>query len=253
MAKQVFGEGDIILIEMNGGRCVQAEFLRQSKEGVLVKNGKEAGSEKVVKFVQTFFFTEIKDIHLIRRAEVKKAKNSSSSNDNAVPSTSQHVSNGVQNNNTAEEEYQSKQRVFNGVSIVKKHFSESELALIQNQFKTTVHIAQHDDKYHNAIEDLKQQEIISVNSENKFGRLDMRRPVLTFATTTKVYLFDMVRLGAMKKEMKEIFSSKLPRKVVHSSTELADYLLYKENCKLNSVFDTLVREYKEKFRKKNLQ
>lgn len=240
MAKIQFEEGDKILIELHGGRSVQSDFIRESTDGIIVKNSKEGS--KILKWNQTFYNIEIKSVRLIKKVQVKPKVNENEKkttseeiqNENEIPTTSQHV----QCNNNAIEERTAPtlQRI-----ITKKQFTEPEIETIQERTRKTVQIAQHDDKYHNAIKDLKQQEIISVHSESTFGRLDISRPLLTLATTTSVYMFDMLRLGAMKKEMKELFSSELPRKIVHSSSALADYLLHKEKCTLNHVFDTLVR------------
>lgn len=238
MAKITFDEGDKILIELHGGRSVQSDFIRESTDGIIVKNSKEGG--KIVKWNQTFYNIEIKSVRLIKKVQVKPKVNEKKTtaveiqNENEIPTTSQHV----QCNNKAIEEKTppTLQRI-----ITKKQFNEPEIETIQERTRKTVHIHQHDDKYHNAIKELKQQEIISVHSESTFGRLDITRPLLTLATTTNVYIFDMLRLGAMKKEMKEIFSSEIPRKIVHSSSGLADYLVHKEKCTLNNVFDTLVR------------
>lgn len=231
MAKKSFEVDDKILIELYSGRCVTCDFIRESRDGYVVKNSKEAGSEKVAAHIQTFYNTEVKKVRLVRRAQPPAA-------DNAIPSTSQqHVSG---NNNNAAEALEKGQRTVVDCTVTKKVFSESEITEIQERMKNTVYIFQHDDKYHNAIADAMKQEIIAVHSEGKFGRLDVKRPVLTISTTTNVYIFDMLRLGAMKKEMKQIMTSDKPRKVAHSSSTLADYLQNKENCALNIVFDTLV-------------
>lgn len=232
MAKKSFEIDDKILIELNGGRCITCDFIRESGDGFVVKNSKEAGSEKLATHIQTFYNTEIKKVQLVRRAQPPAA-------DNVIPSTSQqHVS--VKNNNNAAEASKKEHRTIFDFTVTKKVFSESEITEIQERMKNTVYIYQHDDKYHNGIADIMKQEIIAVHSEGQFGRLDVKRPVLTISTITNVYIFDMLRLGAMKKEMKQIMTSDKPRKVAHSSSTLADYLQNKENCALNNIFDTLV-------------
>lgn len=260
MAKKPFEEGDVILIEMINGRNIEATFIRSRNDGVVVKNGKEAGSNRVSKSIQSFFANEIKKVHLVRRAPAVVVKKSSGANEEQpVASTSESISKQHENSkyNTRTENTTPQNSNNNSVVVErgsvkeriskyrseKRNFTELEIETIQQRVNGTIQIAQHDEKYHNAMKDLQQQEIISVNSENKFGRLEPSRPLLTFATTQNVYIFDMVRLGAMKKEMKEIFSADLPRKIVHSSTELADYLFHKEKCELNNIFDTLVRNH----------
>ncbi|XP_055325141.1 protein Exd1 homolog [Sitodiplosis mosellana] len=239
MAKKPLELDDKILIELNGGRCVTCDYIRESKDGIVVRNSKEAGSEKIAPYNQTFYKTEVKRVRLIQKATPPATQ------DNAIPSTSQQQQNVLSANNNATGAIPKSphvETVVNG-TVVKKEFNERGIEEIQHRTRNTVHIAQHDDKYHNAIKDLKQQEIIAVHSESKFGRLDMKRPVLSISTTANVYIFDMLRLGAMKKEMKEVMSSDLPRKVVHGSSGLADYLQHKENCALNNVFDTLLVDF----------
>lgn len=234
MAKKSFEIDDKILIELNGGRSITCDFIRKGSDGFVVKNSQEAGSEKIATHNQTFYNTEIKKVRLLHRAQPPAA-------DDAVPSTSQQHVSGNNNNNNAAEASKNVQRTVIDCTVTKKVFSTNEIKEIQERMKNTVYISQHDDKYHNAIREIMEQEIIAIHSEGKFGRLDVKRPVLTICTTTNVYIFDMLRLGAMKKEMKEIMTSDKPRKVAHSSSTLADYLQNKENCTLNNVFDTLVR------------
>ncbi|XP_031631082.1 protein Exd1 homolog [Contarinia nasturtii] len=213
MAKHVLEAGDKVKIELYNGRDIHAEFVSENENGFTVKKSKDLISGKERKFNQNFYHSEVKSIVKIH-----------------VPTTQHEVPS----------ESNNKPRCERNGSIAKKKFSQIEIATIQNMARETVHIAQHDERYHSSIDDLKRQSIITVNSENSFGRLDTKRPLLTLTTPSKVYIFDMLRLGQMKKEFKEIFSSDLPRKIVHSSAELADYLLHKETCTINNVFDTLM-------------
>lgn len=224
----MLADGDIVHIKLIGGREIEAEFVRKIDENIIVKNSKNnIATQKIRRSNQTYYKSEIKSIHVVHVAAV----------------INENTNESGQNNNTTENganEISQFQNVSEVNADKKKSLSEQEILNIQESMKSTIHIAQHDDNYHSAINDLKKQEIISLTSENRFGRLDLKRPLMTMATASKVYQFDMARLGPMKKELKEIFSSKLPRKIIHSTAEFADYLRHTENCALNGTLDTLV-------------
>lgn len=227
MAKQKFQSGDIIVIELHGGRELEAEFVRETTDEIIVKKTTDLQSGKMRAHNQTFYCSEIKDIIPISVA---------------LPNGKQdHIENQSDINCPAKSNQPNVKHVANKViTFKKKEFTDREIETIQSMAKNTIHIAQFDDTYYNAVNKLIKQEIIFVNYESIFGRLDPKRSILTIATLENVYMFDMLRLGAMKKELKEVFSCKLPRKVIHSTAEFADYLKHKENCSLNGAFDTLV-------------
>lgn len=227
MAKQLLNAGDEVKILLHDGREVRAEYVAESDCGIIVKNGKDMNTGKVRRNNQNFYCSEIKSIIKIK---VNQRTNDTAANVMDENKTSNETLNETPNES----------QVARVVTVEKLQFTEVQIENIQQLVKQTVHIAQHDEKYHSAVDDLKRQDIITVNSENNFGRLSMKRPLLTLTTPTKVYMFDMLRLGPMKKEFKEVFSSHSVRKVVHSSTEFADYLVHKEMCTINNVFDTLV-------------
>lgn len=212
MEKPVFQAGDILQIELYTGRKLRVEVLRNTTDEIVVKNTTELRTGRVRAHNQIFGHSEIKEICPIRVTSVD-------TNDQ------------IENQNDDEN---------NRVPFKKKSFSNRDIEIIQAKVQNATHIAQFDNNYYNAVDDLMKQDIVFVNYESIFGRLDPKRSVLTIATHANVYVFDMLRLGAMKKELKELFSSELPRKVVHSTAEFADYLKHKEQCSLNGIFDTLV-------------
>lgn len=223
MAKKCFTLNEKITVELIDGKVIETEFVQEVRDGIVVINSKNLKTGKVRRHNQTYYHQEIKSIYLTNRQSTPLP------NQNATSTRPTEAS---------KKSARGRQRFVN--SIEKKVFSEREIENIQNFAKKTIYIAQYDDKYHNAIDDLKQQEIIGVNSENRFGRLNVKRPLLTLTTPNQVYLFDLLRLGSMKKEMKEIFYSDLPLKVLHNSAAIADYLKHTENCALNNIFDTMV-------------
>lgn len=226
MAKKAFEVNEKIRIDLISGREVEGEFVQKNQTSIIVKNCKDLLSGKLTRHNQTYYTSEIKKYYSIDAREHTKQQ----SVNGVEPNNGQADSGGGSGNTTQV-----------SPDIAKNRFAIDEIQRIQNSMTNAVYISQFDDKYHQAIADLKQQKIIAVNSENNFGRLDLKRPLLAIASGQRVFLFDMLRLGAMKKEFKEVFSANSPRKIIHRSTQFADYLAHTEKCALNNVFDTLVR------------
>lgn len=227
MAKKAFEVNEKIRIDLISGREVEGEFVQKNQTSIIVKNCKDLLSGKLTRHNQTYYTSEIKKYYSIDGRERTKQQ----SVNGVAPNNGQADSGSGSGNNTTKL----------SPDLPKNRFTTDEIQRIQNSMTNAVYISQFDDKYHQAIADLKQQKIIAVNSENNFGRLDPKRPLVAIASGQRVFLFDMLRLGAMKKEFKEVFSANSPRKIIHRSTQFADYLAHTESCALNNVFDTLVR------------
>lgn len=217
-----------IRIELNSGRLLEAQFVQDREDGIVVTNPKDLTTGKIRKIQQTYYHTEIKSI--TRPTSSHRATTNATApefDDANQPSTS---------NNIVGDRLPNVDRL-----LGKKSFNDDDIKRIQEFAKKSVYISQFDDKYYNAIADMKQQKIIAVNSESAYGRLDPKRPLIAVATSTSVYLFDMLRLGPMKTELKQIFSMESVLKIVHSSAEINDYLVHIEKkCALNNGIDTMV-------------
>lgn len=213
MAKKNFKTNEKILIQLKKNhKQYESEFFRETLDGIEVKNSKDLSTGKIYKHVQTFFNSEIEKLLPLGEPSQRTEAN---------------------------EQPSSRHKSIVNRSYAQKTFSDAELEHMKNLIKKKMYISQFDDTYHNAVKDIQQQKIVSVYSENRFGRLDLRRPLIAIATSNQVYLFDILLLG-MKKELKQIFSSETPRKIVHSVAQLADYLQHNESCSINNAFDTLV-------------
>lgn len=231
-------------IKLIDGRRIEAEIVKEMNDGVMVKNAKDLMTLKTRKF-QTYYNSEIITYRKLSTGATLSENGTANGNTNENGSTngdSNVATNGSINGsmNGIEDGNQNGMEMH---SISKKVFSDREITKIQNMIRNFEYIMQYDEKYHKAIEDLMDQDIIFINSESPFGRLDPIRPLLSLATCNKVYLFDMLRLGKMKKELKQVFSSDHLTKVTHSSAGFVDYLIHKEDCALNNIFDTLVWQF----------
>lgn len=118
--------------------------------------------------------------------------------------------------------------------------SDAEQEEIKERIRTAIHITQCDVGYHEALNDLRRQEIVGLNIEgSRLGRLQ-RGSLLSFSTNSKIYIFDLLALGRIFPEMKQILEAEKPRKVVHNSCLIVDHLKHRFKCQLNGIQDTLV-------------
>lgn len=115
-----------------------------------------------------------------------------------------------------------------------------ELDRIQSLVSSTIYIFQVDQRYHKAIINLKQQSVIGLQIEpSNFGRHN-RSSFLTLTTNQNIYVFDLISLGAIFKDLKGVLQAKSPKKVVYQSNKVTDNLKYKHNVQLEGIFDIFV-------------
>lgn len=115
-----------------------------------------------------------------------------------------------------------------------------ELDRIQALVSSVICIFQVDQRYHKAIANLKQQSVIGLQIEpSNFGRHN-RTSLLAVTTHQEIYIFDLVSLGAIFKDLKSILQSKSPKKVLYNSNKVVDNLKHKHNVQLEGIFDIFV-------------
>lgn len=212
---------DQCVIELNSGRKITAEYryLSGARDYVVVENTIDANNRKRPG-LQKYYRSEIVSITKVPDCLPQRPNgNNRADNDgehqavnecNKVPPTIKHL-----NNDT----------------IVGRMIDLSAKA---------IYIAQCDEQYHAALRDLESQDVIAVSTENKFGRLDTKKPLLAFATAQNVYLFDTLRIGRVNKDIKRMLSTAEPRKVLFNSAKVNDYFMHAENCQIDMYWDILV-------------
>ncbi|XP_017476984.1 PREDICTED: protein Exd1 homolog [Rhagoletis zephyria] len=186
---------------------------------------------------QILAFPQIKKLQIIRDDEPSDSPNSS----NTSPTTSEVNQESHTSYNTAPKspisspELKKPLRQESDVSL-----SSNELELIHEQLNAIVCITQTDQRYHKALADIRVQPVVALIMEPvDFGRAH-RTSVLTVATFKMVYIFDIIALGSIFREMKQLLESERPRKAVHYSHRLVDHLKNRYGVKLGGVFDTFV-------------
>lgn len=214
---------DQCVIELNCGRKITAEFRYVSGAGdyVVVENTIDASNRKRPG-QQKYYRNEIVSI-------------------TKVPGCLPQKPNG---NNRADTIGRQAVNECNEVPAIIKHINNDKIVerMVELSAKA-IYIAQCDEQYHAALQDLESQDVIAVSTENRFGRLDIKKPLLAFATAQNVYLFDILRIGRVNKDMKRILSAAEPRKVFFNSAKVNDYFTHTENCRIDMYWDILVSTY----------
>lgn len=215
MDKIQFKTNERIVIELHLNRKIECDFISGNKMSVLVANSIDLTTNKRRMNQQQFYFSEIKNIS-------KLTNDYDDDNDghvaNEKPCSMQILSH----------------------EFEKKSFQLHDIERMNWLLSNIVYIVQCDNSYYSAINDLKYQEHVGLRAENEFGRLNLKAPLITICTSSKVYLFDILRMGKVFKELKEILQSELPRKIIFDSSRIVDYLWHKEKCELNGVLDAMV-------------
>lgn len=211
------------VIELNGGRKVTTDIVYVCHDGgyVLVENTVDSNNHKR-DGQQKYYKSEIISIKRLKVAEPQPPNKIAAKNGENEP----HI------------EVSAKKCSL--MSTMKTTNQENNIERMIALSDAAIYIRQCDAKYHSALEDLQSQDVIAVNTQNKFGRLDMSRPILVFATSRNVYIFDILLMGRIHKEMKSVMEAAVPRKVLFNSAIIVDYFVHTEKCKVDAVWDTLV-------------
>ncbi|KAJ9594934.1 hypothetical protein L9F63_013750 [Diploptera punctata] len=100
------------------------------------------------------------------------------------------------------------------------------------------------DVYKKAMENINKEPVVGVHVEGaRFGRRS-KVSLLTIATPSQVFIFDIQTLGELgfKNGLRELLESKKVEKVIHNCRLVSDCLYHKHNVTLNHIFDTQVAD-----------
>ncbi|XP_037813702.1 protein Exd1 homolog [Lucilia sericata] len=115
-----------------------------------------------------------------------------------------------------------------------------DLHLLQTQLDSMLFITQTDHKYHKALNDMKSQTVIGLLIDPiEMGR-NCKTSLMAVSTAQNIYIFDMLAIGKIFKEIRLILEAERPRKAVHFSHKIADHLKYRHNIVLKGIFDTFL-------------
>ncbi|XP_030370363.1 protein Exd1 homolog [Scaptodrosophila lebanonensis] len=115
-----------------------------------------------------------------------------------------------------------------------------ELDSIDQKIQQLVYINQTDKNYHCALQDIRDQSIVSMIFEPSFYGHHQRTSVIVVATANNTYIFDMQALYVVFKDLRKLLEADHPRKIVHYSHRICNQLLSVHNVKLGGICDTFV-------------
>lgn len=103
-----------------------------------------------------------------------------------------------------------------------------------------IFINQADNRYYEAISDLKKNSHIGLGGEGaELGR-KCKLSILTMSTPLQIYIFDVQALqdNGFECEIKQLLECSDITKITHNSRKISDCLFHKHGVKINKVFDT---------------
>lgn len=103
-------------------------------------------------------------------------------------------------------------------------------------------IYQIDIQFYSTIEFLKSKDKIGLSAQGDNHGRHSKLSLLTFSSNDQIFIFDILSLGKIPKNLKEIIESPHIRKVVHDGRKLADNLSYNFKINLTCVFDTMIAD-----------
>lgn len=186
---------------------------------------------------QILSFPQIKKLQIVREDEPSSNSNSCSDTGTSPTTSESHTSYNTAAARTPSSSPESKLVASEESDIT---LSTTELELIHEQLNSVVCITQTDQKYHKALADIRVQPVVALIIEPvDYGRTH-RTSVMVLATYQTVYIFDIIAMGSIFREMKQLLEAERPRKVVHYSHKLVDHLKNRHGVKLGGIFDTFV-------------
>ncbi|XP_059608417.1 piRNA biogenesis protein EXD1-like [Phlebotomus argentipes] len=123
-----------------------------------------------------------------------------------------------------------------GRSVV---LTDEEIQVVQKALCEFTYIKQTDKVYFRAVEELKQCEKIALDVIG--GRKGRFCPgsLLILATRESIYVIDLIYIGSIPCELKNILQARSPQKIIHDSCAVGDFLL-SHKISLTNVSDTFI-------------
>ncbi|XP_017956690.1 protein Exd1 homolog isoform X2 [Drosophila navojoa] len=115
-----------------------------------------------------------------------------------------------------------------------------EVLSLDQKLNRIIVIQQTDQSYHQALEDIRDQTIISILVEPSFYGRHCKTSVIVIATANNTYVFDLKALGVIFPELCLLLEAEYPRKILHYSHRICDLLLHQHKLIINGICDTFV-------------
>lgn len=232
--------GQVLLAETNAGELLVGTLKSINTKYLMIEldNVRDIKTNYTYQSSQILAYAQMKSIKLVlNENEIHTKSTESDSDDVTRKQKSSDSSTTNHSRSISLESFDNRDKLTNNLNI---QLSALDLQLLQNQIDGTIFIKQIDQKYHKALNDIKSQSIIGLLIDPiQMGR-NCKTSVLAVSTPYNIYIFDMLALVKIFKELRLILESERPRKAVHYSHKVADHLKYRHNVLLKGVFDTFL-------------
>lgn len=217
MDKTDLVKGQMVLLELDG-ECVigQVLHLASDRSFVRLQNCRDFQSNQPIVGNQDYYNSEIRSIKIIQQSE-PPTKNDDQQQENGSTESSSGVS-----------------------SEVVAKINLEDIQSIFTQIDQHIFIHQTDMRYHDAIKYLKTQKHLALAVEGAEGGRCAENPsLLSIATPTRIYIFDIMWMRVTK-DLKAILANPKVRRVIHNGRLVEDVLKHRFGAPLGRSFDTLV-------------
>lgn len=115
------------------------------------------------------------------------------------------------------------------------------LTQVSNKLRNYKFIERFDHTYHDAIATMESESFIGLCIPGvERGRFSTKS-LIACSTSDSIFIFDIVVMGRIETDLKNILESDVPKKIIHNAGPTADYLFHVEKINLKGVFDTMVK------------
>lgn len=231
--------GQLLLVETNAGELLVGTLKSINNKYLMIEldNVRDIKTNYTYQSSQILAYTQMKNIKLMLNENVNEKPNKSSSETDTDSITDKLKFCQLTPPETEENQSHSSKEQNDSLSI---QLSAIDLQLLQTQLDNLIFITQTDHKYHKALHDIRSQSIIGLLIDPINMARNCKTSLLAFSTPQNIYIFDMLALGKIFKELRLILEAERPRKAIHFSHKIADHLKYRHNIVLKGIFDTFL-------------
>ncbi|GAB0086060.1 hypothetical protein DMENIID0001_000440 [Sergentomyia squamirostris] len=118
--------------------------------------------------------------------------------------------------------------------------TEKEIQCVQESLCNFTYITQINQEYFRAVDVLRHSEKIALDViGGRKGRFS-RGSLMALGTRERIFLLDLMNIGNIPPEIRQILEARIPQKIVHDSCTVADFLRVKHNISITNVSDTWI-------------
>ncbi|XP_023300421.2 protein Exd1 homolog [Lucilia cuprina] len=235
--------GQLLLVETIGGELLVGTLKSINIKYLMIEldNVRDIKTNYTYQSSQIMAYSQMKNIKLILSENEANCKSTTETDTDStaelVKSCNSSLINMDQLSTSSNSSNSNKKQTVDSLNI---QLTALDLQLLQTQLDSMLFITQTDHKYHKALNDMKSQSVIGLLIEPiEMGR-NCKTSLMAVSTAQNIYIFDMLAIGKIFKEIRLILEAERPRKAVHFSHKIADHLKYRHNIVLKGIFDTFL-------------